>query len=244
MGRTRTTARTGHARRPRSRSRSPARSPTRSSVRPSRASVVRPSVRPSVARGGKPNRRPFVGSKSASSVFRLPSSLPSSVVPGMRRMPNRESGLSNPPRASLPSSVVVVRRPSSRRRRRRRRRQNTHRVVLNPLKRPCARECGRRRPARGGRIDEFPRSPQRVAWSTASERVVATFWSVCNGSSVVSFRGSRLVDRDVTRSPQRVRARSSATAVGGVVGFFFAIRDSWFVVREMRHAKYTGGSVS
>ena len=82
-------------------------------VRPSVARVRRPSVRPSVARGGKPNRRPFVGSKSASSVFRRPSSLPSSVVPGMRRMPNRESGLSNPPRASLPSSSSVVASSSS-----------------------------------------------------------------------------------------------------------------------------------
>ena len=188
--------------------RSPSRSPTRPSVRPSRASVVRPSVRPSRASGNRTVVRSLVQNP------RRPSSVV--VVPSVVRRPGhatnaqpRVGAIESPARVP---SVVVVRRPS--RRRRRRRRQNTHRVVLNPLKRPCARECGRRRPARGGRIDEFPRSPQRVAWSTASERVVATFWSVCNGSSVVSFRGSRLVDRDVTRSPQRVRDRARPRWVG------------------------------
>jgi len=188
--------------------RSPSRSPTRSSVRPSRASVVRPSVHPSRASGNRTVVRSLVQNP------RRPSSVV--VVPSVVRRPGhatnaqpRVGAIESPARVP---SVVVVRRPS--RRRRRRRRQNTHRVVLNPLKRPCARECGRRRPARGGRIDEFPRSPQRVAWSTASERVVATFWSVCNGSSVVSFRGSRLVDRDVTRSPQRVRDRARPRWVG------------------------------
>ena len=81
--------------------------------------LVRPSVarirRPSVRRARRETEPSSVRWFKIRVVVRLPSSssLPSSVVPGMRRMPNRESGLSNPPRASLPSSSSVVASSSS-----------------------------------------------------------------------------------------------------------------------------------
>ena len=81
------------------------------SVRPSVRRAHPSSVRPSVRRARR-ETEPSSVRWFKIRVVRLPSSssLPSSVVPGMRRMPNRESGLSNPPRASLPSSSSVVRR--------------------------------------------------------------------------------------------------------------------------------------